>query len=78
MTKKSMKKFLRNPNSRPAAQVQWLRLYHKTLRVARIQIPASDPRLKLLEGSEKTPERALRKLSIISDADIQREFGSSE
>lgn len=34
-----------------------------------------DPRLRLLRAAQENPERVLRRLSLLSIVDIEREFG---
>lgn len=57
----------------PVGQTQWGQLLRKTMRQAEL---TKDPRLPALQQAlmAGTAEKTLRRLSIICDADIQREF----
>ena len=72
-----MRKYLKKPhkNSKPSV-TNWVALQRLALqRSIENEISESDPRVKLLSSTQADPERALRRLSILSKADIDREFG---
>lgn len=75
--KKKMRKFLRKPRKTSRAEgPNWSKLYQEALgRIALNEVADTDPRVKLLRGCADNPEKVLRRLSILSRADILREFG---
>ena len=50
----------------------WSDLYRKALRLAQRQ---SDPKAKILQAHADDKEHILRSLSIVSEDDLEREFG---
>ena len=50
----------------------WLDLYRKALRLAQRK---SDPKAKILQAHSDDKEYILRSLSIVSEDDLEREFG---
>lgn len=77
MPKKTMRKYLRKPKSSTKKSFDWAGLYRRTLsKIEDLGLESdADPRVKLLLGGGDDPERTLRRLSIISDKDLDREFG---
>lgn len=75
---KRVRKLDPGPTTRAAVgQTQWALLLKKA--IARAQMKG-DPRLGVLQQAlmSGTAERILRKMSIICDADLQREFPESQ
>lgn len=73
----TVRKYKPLPSPRAATGVnQWYQLLRKA--IARAQV-TKDPRLAKLQDAmaTSTPEKTLRKMSIICEADIQREFPDS-
>lgn len=74
MGKKTMRRFLKKtPTSSSKDAANWKSLYKKAREASRHL--EDDPRVRLLRGGQDQPERTLRRLSILSEVDIQREFG---
>ena len=61
-----------SPRQADDGSSHWESLYKRALKYAR---KTGDSRVTLLEEHRDTPEHILRSLSIISDADLEREFG---
>ena len=73
-----MRKYLRKPKRRKDREVatNWTSLRRAALdRASLNNIPEEDPRLRLLSAAQDDFERVLRRLSILSPTDIDREFG---
>lgn len=67
-----MRRYLQKPKQKkPDMAVKWSKLYAQALDRAK---QASDPRLKDLEHFSNDHEKALRRLSILSTVDLDREF----
>jgi len=81
MTKRTMRKYLKKPASRrdpkkKAVSTNWIYLQKTALERAQANgLPEEDPRFRLLRSIQGDPERVLRRLSILSPVDIDREFG---
>jgi len=83
MTKRTMRKYLKKPSSRrdhkkKVVSTNWIHLQKTALERAQANgLPEEDPRLRLLRSIQvgSNPERILRRLSILSPVDIDREFG---
>jgi|AntRauTorckE6833_2_1112554.scaffolds.fasta_scaffold00822_7 hypothetical protein len=74
MPKRTMRKYLRKPKpGKSKVQVKWERLYRKALERAEAE---NDPRVQDLRHFSNNPEAALRRLSIVSEVDLEREFPS--
>jgi|AntDeeMinimDraft_6_1070357.scaffolds.fasta_scaffold03487_6 hypothetical protein len=72
MAKRTMRKYLRKPSrSRNGGEARWGNMYREALRRAEA---SGDPRLQDLRHFSGDPEQALRRLSIISKVDLEREF----
>lgn len=78
MAKKTMRRFLRKPSGTSKGDTNWKALYKRALKAASHLDLESDPRVQLLKGGKDFPERTLKRLSIISVADIEREFGGTK
>ena len=69
-----MRKYLRKPPEvKVASSVQWSRLYDEALKRAEA---TEDVRVKDLRHFSSDKESALRRLSIITEVDLDREFPS--
>ena len=71
---KRVRKLDPSPTSRAAmGQTQWVQLLKKAITRAQLK---GDSRLQVLQQALRagTAEKSLRKMSIICDADLQREF----
>lgn len=78
MTQRTMRKYLKKPTRRAekTLAVNWTSLQHMSLQRAQENgVSEDDPRLRLLKSVQENPERILRRLSILSVVDIDREFG---
>jgi len=73
MAKRTMRKYLRKPhnNNSGSGKSQWKRLYKKALERA---TASGDSRVHDLKHWAGDPEKALRRLSIASEVDLNREF----
>jgi hypothetical protein len=76
--KKTMRKYLKKPTVRkPVQAVNWNALKRNALERAEVNdINVEDPRLRMLRACQGQPERTLRRLSILTPTDIDREFGA--
>ena len=78
MTKR-MRKYLRKPSSsakKTTSRTNWRALYRRAVDAVQHLDPDEHPKVKYLLNGERTPEKTLRKLSVICDEGIKREFGS--
>ena len=79
MTKR-MRKYLRKPSKSSSkattSRTNWRALYRRAVSAVEHLDPDEYPKVKYLLAGERKPEKTLRKLSIICDAGIKREFGS--
>lgn len=73
MPKTTMRKYLRKPGKKTGSQKKsnWRSLYNTALERAE---ESGDARLCDLKHLASDPERAMRKLSILSEVDLNREF----
>lgn len=71
MPKKTLRNHLRKARPRRGESVPWRALYAEALLRAQ---EAGDLRAKTLLHFKDTPEKALRRLSILSRVDLDREF----
>lgn len=74
MPRQKMKRHLRtNKKSEEKKEQFWYKLHSKALRKA--QSSGEEEVEKKLDAYSDDPETILRRLSIISEADLEREFG---
>jgi hypothetical protein len=78
MAKMTMKKSLVKPVVTQEDTVNWTSLHKRAVNRALKNGLDNDPRLKFLQGTQEDPEKALRRLSILSEADLDREFGKAQ
>ena len=73
---KRMRKYLRKPKKKSTtSDVDWRSLYRKAKNASAHLAPEANKKVKFLRSGAKTPEKTLRRLSIICEEDIKREFG---
>lgn len=77
MSKRTLRKHLKKPILRPTHNASlWISLKQEVrARVQEGQISSEDVRVVLIMNSDQDLEKVLRKLSITTFADIDREFG---
>lgn len=75
MPKTTMRKYLRKSGKKKSdTGISWRLLHKRALSRAE---ELEDPRVRDLKHWASNPEKALRRLSIISEVDLEREFPGS-
>lgn len=72
MGRNKMRKYLRKPPEKKNQNKKWHVLYKRAIELAEVR--GDEKTLRYLEDNSETPERTLRRINIIGEADLKRKF----